>query len=109
MKIYESAEDYLETILLLKRRIGAVRSIDIVNELNYSKPSVSIAMKKLRENELVTVDASGYIELTEEGNIVISLSTDTLQKAVQLKGFSVMSIATSSIDMPFSSLCSFRY
>lgn len=67
MKIYESAEDYLETILLLKNRIGIVRSIDIVNELGYSKPSVSIAMKKLRENEFITVDNAGHIELTSTG------------------------------------------
>ncbi len=67
MKIYESAEDYLESILLLKKRIGIVRSIDIVNELGYSKPSVSVAMKKLRENALITVDHNGHIELTDEG------------------------------------------
>ncbi|MFI3208126.1 MAG: metal-dependent transcriptional regulator [Eubacteriales bacterium] len=70
MKIYESAEDYLETILMLKNRLGVVRSIDIVNELGYSKPSVSIAMKKLRENALITVDASGHIELTDEGRSI---------------------------------------
>ncbi len=67
MKIYESAEDYLETILMLKNRLGVVRSIDVVNELGYSKPSVSVAMKKLRENSLITVDSSGHIELTNEG------------------------------------------
>ena len=50
MVIHESAEDYLESILVLQQRRGQVRSIDIVNELGYSKPSVSIAMKKLREN-----------------------------------------------------------
>lgn len=72
MKIYESAEDYLETILLLKTRIGAVRSIDVVHELNFSKPSVSIAMKKLRENGLINVDPSGYIELTPEGREIAS-------------------------------------
>ncbi len=70
MKIYESAEDYLETILMLKSRLGIVRSIDIVNELGYSKPSVSVAMKKLRENALITVDSSGHIELTEEGTAI---------------------------------------
>ena len=53
MKIYESAEDYLEAILVLRERIGLVRSIDVVNELGYSKPSVSVAMKKLRENGYV--------------------------------------------------------
>ena len=67
MKIKESAENYLETILILKKRMGEVRSIDIVNELSYSKPSVSIAMKNLRENGFVTVDKDGYIDLTEKG------------------------------------------
>ncbi|MGN0629811.1 MAG: metal-dependent transcriptional regulator [Ruminococcus sp.] len=67
MQIKESAENYLETILILKKRTGAVRSIDIANELSYSKPSVSIAMKNLRENGFITVGENGYIELTEKG------------------------------------------
>lgn len=72
MNIYESAEDYLETILMLKNRMGIVRSIDVVNELGYSKPSVSVAMKKLRENNFITVDSSGHIELTEDGHKIAS-------------------------------------
>ena len=56
MKILESAENYLETILILQKRNGNVRSIDIVNELDYTKPSVSIAMKHLRENGLIEMD-----------------------------------------------------
>lgn len=67
MKIQESAENYLETILMLQQRIGMVRSIDIVNELEFSKPSVSIAMKNLRENGYITVDEDGYIELLRSG------------------------------------------
>ena len=67
MNIHASAEDYLETILVLKQRMGDIRSIDIVNELNYSKPSVSIAMKKLRENGYIEVDGNGYISLTDKG------------------------------------------
>ena len=67
MKIQESAENYLETILIIKERNGEVRSVDIVNELNFSKPSVSVAMKNLRENGYLTMDAKGYIELTEKG------------------------------------------
>ncbi len=67
VKIKESAENYLETIHILNKRTGAVRSIDIVNELGYSKPSVSIAMKNLRENGYVLVDKDGYITLTEQG------------------------------------------
>jgi len=67
MKIHESAENYLETILVLQKKKGSVRSIDIVNELEYSKPSVSIAMKNLRENGLIEMDGEGYITLLKEG------------------------------------------
>lgn len=67
MRIKESAENYLETILILQKRSGDVRSIDIVNELSYSKPSVSIAMKNLRENGYVIMDKDGYITLTDAG------------------------------------------
>ena len=56
MQIHQSAEDYLETILMLTQRMGRVRSIDVVNELGYTKASVSIAMKKLRENGYIAVD-----------------------------------------------------
>ena len=67
MKIQESAENYLETILILKQRNGAVRSIDIANELDFSKPSVSVAMKNLRARDLIAVSEDGHIRLTEEG------------------------------------------
>lgn len=67
MKIKESAENYLETILILKNKKGAVRSIDVATELGFSKPSVSIAMKNLRENGYIEVDANGYITLLESG------------------------------------------
>ena len=67
MKIQESAENYLETILVLKNKNGAVRSIDIANELGFSKPSVSVAMKNLRENGYIEVDSSGYITLLNSG------------------------------------------
>ena len=70
MKIKVSAENYLETIYMLKAKKGNVRSIDIVNELEYTKPSVSIAMKNLRENGYITMDAEGLITLTEEGTAV---------------------------------------
>ena len=63
----ESMEDYLETILMLQNRLGQVRSIDIVHELDYSKPSVSVAMKNLREKSYVTVDEDGFISLTKKG------------------------------------------
>ena len=67
MKIQESAENYLETILVLQKRNGQVRSIDIVNELNFTKPSVSVAMKNLRQSEMIEVDANGYITLMPKG------------------------------------------
>lgn len=67
MKIRQSAEDYFETIYLLKQKNGSVRSIDIATEMSFSKPTVSVAMKKFRENGFITVDESGNIELTEDG------------------------------------------
>ena len=67
MKAHESAENYLETILVLSQRGGKVRSIDIVNELGFSRPSVSVAMKNLREKGLSEIDSEGYITLTAEG------------------------------------------
>lgn len=63
MKIQESAENYLETILIINKRNGFCRSIDIANELGYSKPSVSVAMKNLREN--------GYIDVMGDGSLVL--------------------------------------
>ena len=68
MKIQESAENYLEAILILKQNKGSVRSIDIAHYLNFSKPSVSIAMKNLRNSELITVDSDGFISLTDAGH-----------------------------------------
>ena len=67
MKMQESAENYLEAIYTLHKRQGFVRSIDIARELGYSKPSVSRAMKLLRENHYITIDADGAISLTVTG------------------------------------------
>ena len=66
-EIYESGEDYLETILRLNQQLGQVRSIDIARELNYSKPSVSRAMNVLGEKGLLYMDGRKFIHLTEEG------------------------------------------
>ncbi|MGN0339166.1 MAG: metal-dependent transcriptional regulator [Lachnospira sp.] len=63
----ESLEDYLETILMLQKSKGQVRSIDIANEMNFTKPSVSVAMKNLREKGYITMADNGYITLTESG------------------------------------------
>lgn len=70
MKILESAENYLETILVLKNKNSSVRSIDVANELGFTKPSVSIAMKQLRENGYITVDGDGSLNLTDSGKAV---------------------------------------
>lgn len=67
MKIQESAENYLETILILSNKQEHVRSIDIVNELSFSKPSVSVAMKNLRKDGYIEVDGKGYITLLDKG------------------------------------------
>ena len=67
MKIKESAENYLEAILMIKKEKGYVRSIDIANKLNFTKPSVSVAMKNFREEGYITVDVDGGITLTEKG------------------------------------------
>lgn len=72
MNIHESAEDYLEKILMLQEKNGEVRSIDIALSLGYSKPSISIAMKNLRENGYISVDGSGYIALEPTGYAIAS-------------------------------------
>lgn len=67
MRKNESAENYLETIYILSKKLPVVRSVDIATELNFKKPSVSVAMKHLREKELIVVSDAGFITLTEEG------------------------------------------
>ena len=67
MKIQESAENYLETILILKEKKGVVRSIDIVHYMNFSKPSISRAVNLLKDNGYITIDKDGWIELTQSG------------------------------------------
>ncbi len=67
MEIRQSAEDYLEAILMIKEKKGYVRSIDVANQLNVSKPSVSYATKRLRENGYITFNEDGMISLTESG------------------------------------------
>lgn len=76
-KSEESVEDYLETILVLSKRLPSVRSIDIATELSYSKPSVSVAMKNLKNRQYITVGEDGHILLTEEGR---KLATETLER-----------------------------
>lgn len=70
MNLHESAENYLETILILSKSLPVVRSVDIANELGFKKPSVSVAMKNLRENGYITVTNAGFIYLTETGQSI---------------------------------------
>ena len=82
----ESIEDYLETILLLQKKLGQVRSIDIANEMNFSKPSVSVAMKNLREKGFITIGDNGFILLTETGK---KQAEDVLEKHTLLTNWLV--------------------
>ena len=81
MKRQESIEDYLETILILKNKLGIVRSIDIVNEMGYSKPSISVAMKNLKAKELIFMDKEGHISLTEKG---LNLANNVYERHIVL-------------------------
>ncbi|MCI5619996.1 MAG: metal-dependent transcriptional regulator [Lachnospiraceae bacterium] len=73
MATTESAENYLETILILSKKLPVVRSVDIANELGFKKPSVSIAMKNLRENHHITVTNAGFIYLTDTGKEIAEM------------------------------------
>ena len=73
MHINESAENYLETILILSQKLPVVRSVDIANELGFKKPSVSVAMKHLREKKHISVDGSGFITLTASGREIAEM------------------------------------
>lgn len=73
MNTNESAENYLETILVLSQRLPVVRSVDIANELGFKKSSVSIAMKNLREKQQITVTDAGFIYLTESGKAIADM------------------------------------
>ena len=89
MAIHQSGEDYLEAILTLRQKTGYVRSVDVAAELGYSKPSVSIAMKKLREQGYVRVNEAGLLFLTKEGEALACSVYErhkTLKKALMLLG-----------------------
>ena len=97
MQIHQSAEDYLETILMLSQRMGKVRSIDVVNELGFTKASVSIAMKKLRENGYITMDKDGLITLTASGMAIAERMLDrhhTLTKFLMALGIDAATAET---------------
>ena len=91
MQIHQSAEDYLECILILRKQRPVVRSIDIANDMNYSKPSISVAMKNLRLNGYINVDESGFITLTDSGMEIASNIYDRhliLRKWLEFLGIS---------------------
>lgn len=71
--INESSENYLETILILSKKLPVVRSVDIANELDFKKPSVSVAMKNLKEKNQITVSEQGFIYLTETGKEIAEM------------------------------------
>ena len=73
MIVNESAENYLETILILSKQLPVVRSVDIANELGFKKSSVSVAMKHLREKNHIIVDNSGFITLTPSGREIAEM------------------------------------
>lgn len=100
----ESIEDYLETILKLTNKLGQVRSIDIANELHYSKPSVSIAMKNLRSKNYITVNENGYIYLTESGK---ELADMTLERHTLLSGW-LISIGVSE-EVAYEDACKIEH
>ena len=85
MNNHASSEDYLETILILKNKMPLVRAIDVANEMKFSKPSVSIALKKLKEKGLITVDSqTGNINFTEDG---LNIATNVLDKHRVISSF----------------------
>ena len=89
MNIHESAEDYLEQILMLLEKKGHARSIDIANERNVSKPSVSIAMKKLRENGYIRMGMDNMISLTDKGYAIARKMYDRHQALKNISSSSV--------------------
>ena len=92
----ESSENYLETILILSKKLPVVRSVDIANELGFKKSSVSIAMKNLREKNQITVTDAGFIYLTDEGRAIAEM----IQDAMSL----IISIINSIANMPVAKI-----
>ncbi len=85
--VNESAENYLETILMLSESLPAVRSVDVANELSFKKSSVSVAMKNLREKNHITVTEEGYLKLTDSGRAIAEMIRERHQilKALLVK------------------------
>lgn len=98
MKVYESAEMYLETILILTERTHEVRMIDIAYEMNFSKPSVSVFLKKLRENGYIKTSDSGYISLTDKGRVIAERVYDRHQSITCFLTLLGVNEETASVD-----------
>ena len=93
--IHESAENYLESILMLSKKLPVVRSIDIANELGFKKSSVSIAMKNLRESGHITVTKEGYIYLTESGKEIAEEDACRIEHDISRESFDAIKKAIS--------------
>lgn len=104
MKIKESGENYLETILILKKELGYVRSIDVAHHLQVSKPSVSVAMKLLREEGYITVDEAGNISLTESGTNI----ADKMYERHQIIAKALIALGVSE-ETAFSDSCKIEH
>ena len=104
MQIHESAENYLETILILKQKNGTVRSIDIATELSFTKPSVSVAMKSLRTNGYIEVDSNGLISLTPSGLVIAEKIYERHQIIAQV----LMALGVSE-DTAFADSCKIEH
>ncbi|RKI67232.1 metal-dependent transcriptional regulator [bacterium 1xD42-67] len=98
MNIHESAEDYLEAILILRERQGTVRSIDVVHQLALTKPSVSVAMKRFRENGYIQMDADGFITLLPPGEEIAQRIYDRHKLLTRLLMGLGVSEATAAAD-----------
>ena len=94
MPLYESGEDYLETILLLEERTGYVRSIDVANELGFSKPSISRAMSILKSNGYITIEQDGQIKLTKTGH---KRAKEVYERHKVIKAFLEQTLSVNSV------------
>ena len=102
MRILKSAEDYLEAMLMMREQHGYIRSVDIANELNVTKPSVSYATKRLRENGYITMDKDGLITLTDSGMAIATSMLDrhhTLTRFLMALGIDAETAETDACKM----------
>lgn len=104
MKIQESQENYLEAIYMLSIQRGDVRSIDIVRHLGFSKPSVSVAMKQLKDNGYIHMDEKGYITLLDQGKEIAQRIYERHQTIAQM----LISLGVSE-DIAFQDACKIEH